>query len=205
LIRKEFDVPTIRAFIAIELAPDILKALEQIQARLRRTEGGAAGRWVKPEGIHLTLKFLGDVPTSKLEDIFQAVYRACEKYQPFSLRVADLGCFPNVRSPHVVWVGVHEETGQLAALQQAVEREVSPLGFPPEGRAFTPHLTLARVREEAGRTQVAALGKAVAEVQVGDLAHMQVTAVSVMQSNLKPGGAVYTELFRSPLGGAPGS
>jgi RNA 2',3'-cyclic 3'-phosphodiesterase len=79
------------------------------------------------------------------------------------------------------------------------------LGFPPERRAFTPHLTLARVREGAGHAQIAALGKAVAEARLGDLAHMQVTTVSVMQSDLSRGGAIYTELFRAPLGGAPGS
>jgi 2'-5' RNA ligase len=191
---------SIRAFVAIELSPEVLAALGQVQDRLRRGEGGQAGRWVKAEGIHLTLKFLGEVPAERLEAIYQAVGQACLGRTPFELTVAELGCFPSLRRPRVVWVGVHEETGQLAGLQEAVERELNRLGFPPEGRKFTPHLTLARVQDRASPREIEALGKVVGTAQIGELARMRVEAVSVMKSDLRPEGAIYTELFRAPLG-----
>ena len=191
---------SIRAFIAIELSPEVLAALGRVQDRLRRGEGGRAGRWVKAEGIHLTLEFLGEVPSEKLEAIYRAVGQACLGHAPFELTVAELGCFPNLRRPRVVWVGVREETGQLARLQEAVERELNRLGFPPEGRKFTPHLTLARVQERASPREIEALGKAVGTAQVGELARMRVGAVSVMKSDLRPEGAIYTELYHAPLG-----
>jgi len=191
---------SIRAFVAIELSPEVLAALGQVQDRLRRGEGGRAGRWVKAEGIHLTLKFLGEVPAEKLEAIHQAVGQACLGRAPFELAVAELGCFPNLRRPRVVWVGVREDTGQLAGLQEAVERELNRLGFPPEGRKFTPHLTLARVQDRASPREIEALGKAVGTAQIGELARMRVGAVSVMKSDLRPEGAIYTELYRASLG-----
>ncbi len=201
-------MPTVRTFIAIELSPEVLAALGQVQDRLRRGEGGRAGRWVKAEGIHLTLKFLGEVPAERLEAIYQAVGQACRGHTPFELAVAELGCFPNLRRPRVVWVGVREETGQLAGLQEAVECELNRLGFPPEGRKFTPHLTLARVQDRASPRwhsgasprEIEALGKAVGTAQIGELARMRVEAVSVMKSDLRPEGAIYTELYRIPLG-----
>ena len=192
-------MPSIRTFVAIELPSDVLDALAAVQEKLRRGPGGAAGRWVKKEGIHLTLKFLGEVPSEKLQAIDQAVARACSNHPTFTLRVGSLGCFPNVRRPRVVWVGVHEETGQLAALQKDIERELAGLGFPPEVRAFTPHLTLARVAEKASRQEVEALGKAVSEQDLKVLAQMRVTEVSVMKSDLRPEGAFYAELFKARL------
>ncbi len=193
-------VPSVRTFVAIELSSDILDALAEVQERLRHGPGGSAGRWVRKEGIHLTLKFLGDVPSEKLQAIYQTVARVCARHNAFTLRVGGLGCFPNMRRPRVVWVGVHEETERLAALQKDIERELAGLGFPPEGRTFTPHLTLARVAEKASRQEVEALGKAVSTQNLKELAQMRVTEVSVMKSDLRPEGALYTELFKARLG-----
>jgi RNA 2',3'-cyclic 3'-phosphodiesterase len=192
-------MPTVRAFIAIELTPEILAALGRVQGDLQKGEGGRAGRWVKQDGIHLTLKFLGEVPQVKLQAIQEALVRACMHFGPFTFTVGGLGCFPNTRRPRVVWVGVQEDTGELASLQKAVEREVSPLGFPAEARGFTPHLTLARVRDDVGFREVELLGKAVDDFESEERAEMQVRAVSLVKSDLKPGGAVYTELFQVPL------
>jgi 2'-5' RNA ligase len=192
-------MPAVRTFIAIELTPEVLDALERVAERLRRGEGGRAGRWVKSGGIHLTLKFLGEVPSEKLPAIYQAVDQACVAHAPFAFTVAGLGCFPNLRRPRVVWVGVREDTGRLARLQEAVERELNRLGFPPEGRAFTAHLTLARVGDRANPRDIEALGKAVGAFQTGELGSMHVDVVSVMRSDLQPDGAAYTELHRASL------
>ena len=190
----------VRTFVAIALAPPVLDALAAIQSALQCTDGGRAGRWVRAEGIHLTLKFLGDVAEEALPAIYDAVQAACAAFGPFDIAIAGLGCFPNARRPRVVWVGVREETGQLAALQQEVERSLGRLGYPPEGRAFRPHLTLARVRQGASRAEVEALGKAISTQELGEVARMRVEGVHVIKSDLRPSGAVYTMLHRAPLG-----
>lgn len=197
----------VRTFVAIELDATFLQALATIQTSLQQ---GHAGRWVRPEGIHLTLKFLGDVPEDKLQDIYRAIGQCCASFAPFMLTLGSLGCFPNLRRPRVVWVGVSDQGGQLAALQQAVERELGRLGYRPEERAFTPHLTLARVREDAKREEVDALAKLVSEAQAHAITEtdgtivMRVDGVSVMKSDLQPSGAVYSEMYRQPLGGSKG-
>jgi 2'-5' RNA ligase len=193
-------VPSVRTFIAIELTPALLTALEGVQDRLRQRKGGEAGRWVRKEGIHLTLKFLGDVPEDNLTGIYEGVARACMGNESFALTATGVGCFPNSRRPRVIWVGIREDTGNLERLQKLVDGELGRLGYPKDRRAFSPHLTLARVRRRASRAKVEALGRSVANECVGELARMQVDAVSVMKSDLTPQGAIYTELFRSPLG-----
>ena len=195
-------MPSIRTFIAIELEPPLLDALERVQTQLRQGEGGRAGRWVKRDNIHLTLKFLGDVPVGQLESLHQAVARACEGFSPFVLTVTDLDCLPSLRRPRVICVDVQEETGQLVRLQQAVERELNLLGFPAERRRFKPHLTLGRVRRHATRWETEALAKSVATYRSGDRARMRVDRVSVVRSDLTPGGAIYARLFEAPLAGS---
>ena len=190
---------TIRSFIAVELSSELLARLGDLQARMRGDLPSGLVRWVRPGGIHLTLKFLGDVPAKESKAIAEAVRTACAPHPPFSFSVGGMGCFPNSRRPRVVWVGVEESSGTLARLQRDAERALKPLGFPAEKRAFSPHLTLGRVK---GRDQSAiqALGEYVdrASVKVG---HMQVTSVHLMRSELLPGGAVYTELAVAPLSG----
>jgi 2'-5' RNA ligase len=190
---------SVRAFIAIELPPAILKALGDLQDRLKQDVPPKLVRWVRPQGIHLTLKFLGDVPQAKVDAIAEALQDACAPHAPFSLSVGGMGCFPNPRRPRVVWVGVDEPSGALVRLQRDVERAIGPLGFPPEKRRFSPHLTLGRVKGR-DRDAVVALGEYVsrATVRVGEL---QAEAVHVMRSELLPGGAVYTELAVAPLSG----
>ncbi|MBC7234590.1 MAG: RNA 2',3'-cyclic phosphodiesterase [Chloroflexi bacterium] len=189
---------TVRTFIAIEMTP-LQETLSQIQERLRDGPGGQAGRWVRCEGIHLTLKFLGEIPEEQLPEVFQAVDRACRGCPPFDLCLAHTGCFPNARSPRVVWVGVEEKTGQLQALQRAIEDQLASLGFAREKRAFQPHLTLARIHQRATRSEAQQLGQATMACDIPAEATMRVERVSVIRSDLKPGGAVYTPLHTTRL------
>ena len=195
-------MPSVRTFIAIELTSQVLEALERAQEHLRRGEGGRAGRWVRKESIHLTLRFLGEVSEADLDLVHQTVRRACAGRQPFVLEVAGLGCFPNLRHPRVVWVGVREQTGELAALQSAIEQGLSHQGFAKERRAFRPHLTLARIRKGAEVSEIATLGRAVGAYNIGELAQMKVDRISVIKSDLMPDGAVYTRLSAASLGPA---
>ncbi|MFH1084286.1 MAG: RNA 2',3'-cyclic phosphodiesterase [Chloroflexota bacterium] len=196
---------TIRTFVAIHLPPTILKALAELQGRLQRGPGGAAGRWMRPEGIHLTLQFLGDMPRDQLARVFAAVDHACAGRKGFDYTVGRLGCFPNARRPRVVWVSLREETGQLADLQRAIAHELALVGFPPEQRPFAPHLTLARVRQEAPGREIEALGTWVTsgaasrDADVGDLGMARAASVHVMRSDLRPTGALYTSLHETPL------
>jgi 2'-5' RNA ligase len=197
----------LRTFIAVELDARLKTALTEIQASLRDSVSPRAIRWVQPEGIHLTLKFLGDTPLDKIEGIKAALARAAGQVAPFTFTVGGVGCFPDLRRPRVVWVGVHEPTGSLARLWQAVESQVSPLGFPTEKRPFSPHLTMGRVQRYASGSELREIGQVVAAsaaAPAGPLGEMTATAVAYIKSDLRSGGAVYTTLFEAMLGSQGG-
>jgi 2'-5' RNA ligase len=191
---------TLRTFIAIELDEELKRNLRELQADLRRQMAPRSVRWVRPEGIHLTLKFLGNTPMAKVEDVKAALARAAAEAAPFSFTVGGLGCFPNTRRPRVVWLGLQEPTGVLVRLRDAVEAHVAPLGFPMERRAFHPHLTLGRVQRRASKSEVREIGRVVAASAIGTIDEMAVTVVSYIKSDLRPTGAVYTTLLDAGLG-----
>lgn len=193
------DGRRVRAFVAIELDGEIQAALGGLQRRLKKAPLARLGRWVAPESIHLTLKFLGDVPVDRLAELEAALQRACEGVAPFDIALFGLGCFPNLRRPRVVWVSVEERSGVLKRLQSAVERELARAGFRPEGGDFTPHLTLARIRDRARSRERAELGAWIGQQCVPEGARMRVSRVSLMRSVLGPGGAVYSRLCEAPL------
>ncbi len=191
----------LRTFIAIELDEALKQTLAALQTRLRERLARGSVRWVRPEGIHLTLKFLGETPAAQVDEIGQAMVRAAAQVSPFTFTVGGLGCFPHTRRPRVVWVGLQEPTGALARLRNAVETQVAPLGFPTEERPFRPHLTLGRVQRGVSRSKAREIGLAVEADPPGTIARMHVTTVAYIQSELEPGGAVYTTLRVANLGG----
>jgi 2'-5' RNA ligase len=185
-----------RLFIAIELPSDILAYLSQIQSHLKQQTPPNTVRWVEAQGIHLTLKFLGDVPKVQIPTIQDRLDQATRNLRPFELTTASLGCFPNVRRPRVVWVGIQGDI--LQQLQGLVEQQIAPLGYPTENRAFSPHLTLGRVRQET-KTQDAAQLSALLSKITTNRQSWNVSCVSLMRSELKQTGAVYTELYQAIL------
>jgi 2'-5' RNA ligase len=185
---------TIRAFIAIPLPATLLDKLAALQRRLERQVPPRSVRWVRAEGIHLTLKFLGDTPTDRLPDIKQVLATVSRHAPACAFTAEGLGCFPNTHRPRVVWVGIREPTGRLEALQGAIEEVVAPLGFPPEGRNFSPHLTLGRIGRRASRSDAALVGQLVADTDVGTLAEVAADRFCLIRSVLKPSGAEYTTL-----------
>jgi len=192
---------TLRTFIAIELDEELKANLLRLQSRLREQVAPGSVRWVRIEGIHLTLKFLGDTPVNKMDGVKAALAQAATEVGPFAFTVGGLGCFPTTRRPRVVWVGLQEVTGTLVRLRDAVEARVAPLGFPTERRAFHPHLTLGRVQRRASKSEVREIGEAVANSAIGAIDEMAVTAVSYIKSELQPSGAVYTILAKAELTG----
>jgi len=188
-----------RVFIAIPLPGPLLEKIAVVQRQLEKQIPPRSVRWVHVEGIHLTLQFLGDTPTDKLPSIQQALAAVARLAPACTFAVGGLGCFPNPRRPRVVWIGVHEPTGRLAALQDAIEEVMAPLGYPPEGRGFTPHLTLGRVQQRASSSDASRIGEVVASTQVERLAEVFADHFALIRSILKPTGAEYTVLEEFPL------
>lgn len=184
----------VRSFVAIDLPDSFKEILHRNGEQLRRQVSGDSVRWARIEGIHLTLQFLGNVAQSDLLQIEAALTQVGQRHAPFTFTVGGVGCFPNLRKPRVIWIGVQEETGALATLQRDVEKSLVPLGFKPEKRAFHPHLTLGRIRREVRSADQRRLGEIIASIDVGELGHIHVKSFRLMRSDLRPSGAVYTPL-----------
>jgi 2'-5' RNA ligase len=189
----------LRTFIAIELDEPLRIAIARVQGKFKRAAPPGSVKWVAPDGIHLTLKFLGDTPASQLGEIEAALRAACAGTTPFEFSVEGRGCFPNTRRPRVVWVAVRDKGQMLARLQTAIERHVAPLGWPTEERGFSPHLTLGRVARGASPAEEAAVGQMIEKSVVEQIGAQRVTAVNLIASDLRPTGAVYTTLVSVPL------
>jgi RNA 2',3'-cyclic 3'-phosphodiesterase len=188
-----------RTFIAIELDETLRIAIGRVQGKLKRAAPPGGVKWVAPDGIHLTLKFLGDTPRSRIPQIETALQVACAAHAPFEFSVEGRGCFPSFRRPRVVWVAVRDKGQTLAHLQTDVEKRVAPLGWPTEERGFSPHLTIGRVAKGADRAIEEEIGRIVERSVVEQIGSQRVTAVSLIQSDLRPAGPVYTRLLSVPL------
>ena len=191
----------IRTFIAVDISPVAKVGLERLIQRLEEIGMGNV-RWVKPQGIHLTLKFLGDVDPARVEEILKVVDVASYGTKPFQLALSEVGAFPNLERPRVIWVGLQGEMEALAMLQRRVEEEMASLDFSKEERPFSPHLTLGRVgrnwRRRGGQ------GFDLSKLKVEEEATWRVEEVHLMQSTLTPSGAIYDRLGSVPLKGLEG-
>jgi 2'-5' RNA ligase len=167
-------------------------------AQLIRAAPQRSVRWDKPEKIHLTLKFLGDTPQEAVPRIKEALTNATRDIKKFSFTLDGLGCFPNLKQPRVVWVGV-KNSGALIAMQNRIETHIVPLGFPKEERVFSPHVTLGRVRREASRAEAASVGEAVRARANQSFGIESISRVILMKSDLQRGGSIYTNLFTVDL------
>lgn len=188
----------VRCFIAIELPEEVKRGLRELQAQLK-AGSQAPIKWVDPANIHLTLKFLGNVAADRIGEITTAMTQAVQGTSHFSLEVKELGVFPNPRRVQIVWVGVSGETEKLARLQQRIESNLEKLGFPAEGRRFTPHLTLARLRDRATPDERAKLGQLIVETEFDAARSFMVDSVKLMQSQLTREGPIYTCLSSAAL------
>ena len=191
----------IRSFIAIELPPQIRAELSSLEEKLRAGQHPFV-KWVDPEGIHLTLKFLGGIPSTTVPEIIEAMTRTAQPASPFSLQLGGLGVFPNWQRPQVVWVGMGGDIDKLAGLHRDLETALSSLGFASESRRFRAHLTLGRLRERALPKDRQKFGEWVTSIKFETSLSFEVNALSLMKSQLTPSGAIYTQLASVELGGA---
>ena len=174
-----------RVFIAVELPDDIRKALGDVQRQLQPLTDTA--RWVSPDSIHITLKFIGEVPDKRIEDIDAALTGLT--WKPFTVTVHGVGFFPGTRSPRVFWAGMEAPTMQ--GLAEQLDTRMERLGFEKEKRAFRSHITLARARD----TRIeSALVTGAAEYEEHDFGSFTVDRMFLFKSTLKPSGAVYDKL-----------
>ena len=188
----------IRAFIALDLSSEISQRLDQISSDLKKRMPPNGVRWVPAKNIHLTLKFLGDVSTANLESLQKMIQVESEKVPPFDISVGSVGAFPNVRRPRVVWVGV-TALQALPALQHNIETSANRLGYPPEDRPFSPHLTLGRVNRNISPADLQYVGQALSGYNIGFIGAVHLTEVHLYRSDLSPQGAHYTRLYSAPL------
>jgi RNA 2',3'-cyclic 3'-phosphodiesterase len=194
-------MPVIRAFIAIELPPEVQQSLDEVMRQLRQrlqTLPGSTVRWVPAGHIHLTLKFLGDVSLANLDMLKEMLQTEVKAQPPFEFSVGGLGAFPNAKSPRVVWVGV-QAPPELLILQRAIESTMEKLGYSREERPFSPHLTLGRVSRNTTNPEAHQIGEALQAVKVGFLGLVYAQGVSLFKSDLRPTGSVYTCLLTAPL------
>ena len=184
-----------RTFIAIEIPEEIKKEMAGLQQRLKSSAVEAS--WPRPEGIHLTLKFLGEVPEAKVSDIQAALKSAAADTGPLRLEVEGVGTFPNPKNARVAWIGLSGDIEKLTTLQTLVEDSMARLGMEREDRPFTPHLTLGRIKYIRSKEGWLNALDSIKDIK---LPGFDVTAVSLMKSELKRTGAVYTEIAKIELG-----
>lgn len=189
----------VRSFIAIELPDELKRGLTQLQARLKLDKQPGV-KWVEPYSIHLTLKFLGSVPIDGIGDITGAIEEAAQGIPPFHLEVKNLGVFPNLRRAQVAWVGISGQLDKLGQLQQGIESNLARLGFAPESRPFTPHLTLARLRQQVSQEERQRFGQLIIGTKFEIVYAIEVDTISLMRSQLTREGAIYTRISSVALG-----
>ncbi|MFH1080792.1 MAG: RNA 2',3'-cyclic phosphodiesterase [Pseudomonadota bacterium] len=188
---------TIRAFLALDLPTEVLHEIADIQGALKKNIRGAVS-WVRPEGIHLTLKFFGDLAVKDVSAVSEVVAGQAAGARPLNLEAKGLGVFPGLRRPRVLWFGIGGEVERLIAIQKAVDQGLGAHGFPREERPFRAHLTLARIKSPQG---LRGLDDVLAAKGSESAGKFTATGLALIKSDLTPKGAIYTTLGHFPFQG----
>ena len=187
----------IRSFLAFELPEDIRQIVTRVSGEVRKSS--LEVRWVRPEFIHVTVVFLGDIQSEQVRPMGVPLNAVCANHEPFKIFLKPMGCFPNSRNPRVIWLGIGGDLERMSRFRDDLQQALSPFGIKEEERAFRPHLTLGRFKKA---------GKSPAELErllstYRDLSSPPCTLneLVLFRSDLKPGGAVYTKMSSWPLSG----
>jgi len=187
----------IRSFLAFELPVEIKKNVNRVSKEIRHA--GLDARWVKVENIHLTVIFLGNIKTEVIENINDAIGKVCPGYGSFQVALKGMGCFPNRRRPRVLWIGLDGDLDRMSHFRDDLQKSLKPFGIKAEKRSFRPHLTLARfrsMRKMGSKLEDILMAHETLETPMESLKEL-----IFFKSDLKPGGAVYTQLKSWPLSG----
>ncbi len=186
----------VRAFLAIDLPDSLRNEIGKIQGRLRPQVSGI--RWTRPESIHLTLKFFGDISGDEIETLSRLIENTAGGVSPFSLGLGALGAFPGARRPRVLWVGLGGDVEALVKLQQKIERDLETCGFKSESRPYKPHLTMGRFRDPGKSSGLERALENIKDVYRAE--SILAEGLTLFKSDLTPGGALYTALRFFPFG-----
>jgi len=185
----------LRTFIAIDIPGNILSEIRELQEGIK--DYGFKIRWVRPESIHLTLKFLGDIKAVKINEIAEAISKTVVRYTPISLQAKGVGVFPGIKRPQVLWVGLAGQLEPLVSLQKTLDENLETIGFPMEKRPFKGHLTMGRMK---AKIDVKKFGDVLMTFRSFESEAFTADKIILYKSELKPSGAVYTELASASLG-----
>ena len=186
---------TIRTFIAVELPEKIISSISRVQENIKSYYGFKI-RWVRPENIHLTLKFLGNVKKAEIEKVGEAIFESVKGYSPITLRAKGIGTFPGIKRPRVIWVGISGQLDLLVELHKTLDDELEAISFPKENRTFRGHLTLGRVKAKIDPKR---FGDALNKLAGFESESFTADRIILFKSELKPTGAVYTKLVEASL------
>ncbi|MEW5766128.1 MAG: RNA 2',3'-cyclic phosphodiesterase [bacterium] len=176
----------IRCFIAIPITPEIKEELISVQERLKKAV--AKVKWVEPDSIHLTLKFMGNIPRNNLKSVTKIIQETAQRKEWFEISLDALGAFPSLKKPRIVWVGIKDPRERLKQLAQELDRRLFSIGVPKEDKEFVSHITLGRVKEIDNRDKLAEIMSSLKVVSI----KMPVTKINLMKSQLTPAGPIYS-------------
>ncbi len=178
----------IRSFIAVDINdPAIAKKVEDVEKKLMGVQ--AAVKWIDPKIVHVTLKFLGDISPAQIDPIFEVMKGV--GFKPFEIHISNIGCFPNMNRPRVVWVGIKEGKEELEALYSQLNLKLKPLGFRPETRRFRAHITIGRVKGKKGIHELAGQISRMKDLEIGI---QRIESLKLKKSTLTPKGPIYETL-----------
>jgi len=193
------NLELVRAFIAIELPSAIRMELAQLQEKLRR-QFHCSAKWVACDSIHLTLHFFGKVPQARIENIKHTMIHAVTEQPPFNLSIGKLGIFPNQEQPHVLWIGINDRLSNLKSLHDKLMKLLCCSGLATRDKSFRPHMTLARIRNEASYSEKQSLIQTLSLAGLTSHSSFNVQDISLIHSQLTPNRPpLYTTLFRAGL------
>jgi 2'-5' RNA ligase len=188
----------LRSFVAVEIPTEIQSALARSTAPLQRALPKPLIRWVAPQNVHLTLKFLGDISPANLELLAEALKTEAVAHETFNISVGGLGAFPTSGRARVLWIGL-EAPAALSTLLRGIEAITAKLGYASQDRPFSPHLTIGRVRQNVSGLDFQHIRAALEGTIIGALGTFRVDALNIFKSDLQPGGPVYTRLYTLPM------
>jgi 2'-5' RNA ligase len=188
----------IRSFVAIEFPSTIQDAIIWQTTILRKNYPNPVIRWVKPENIHLTLKFLGDLAKSDLDVLARSLTDEAKRVEPFSISFTNLGIFPNSKKPRIIWIGVNSPA-ILMEFQSKIESLTSRHGIHIEQRPFSPHITLGRISERNSLLNIDNLILDISSIKVSTIDNVNISSIKIFKSDLKPDGPIYTVISNIPF------
>ncbi len=183
-----------RTFIAVDFQAEILDKIEQIVTYLKTQTPVDALKWVTKENLHLTLKFIGEISTDKISHVKALMAEALHSSTVFTLEVKGLGLYPNAKKPRVIWLGIEHDL-VLVDIHKRLDHALAQAQIKPDTRAFSPHLTIARVRRNAHPDQVRIIGETISQFKISSLGISQIEHIRLYQSELNPQGPTYSPLM----------